>query len=212
MYNILCYGDSNTWGVNPEDNFSRVSYKDRWTQIMKRELGEDYCVFEEGLPGRTTVFEDPFGYGRHGEKAIDISLYTHNPLDVLVIMLGTNDMKDIYNASAEDSACGMERVVIRAKNLLKQLNSENTRILVVSPIHVGVSDSGNWFYGFSSKSIEKSKQLARYYKEVSVRQSCEFMDASKYASPGGYDGIHIANADNEALGKAFAQKIRTMIS
>ncbi|MCI8556890.1 MAG: SGNH/GDSL hydrolase family protein [Lachnospiraceae bacterium] len=211
MYNILCYGDSNTWCVNTEEQNCRIEYKKRWTQVMACKLGENYHVIEEGLPGRTTVFEDPFGYGRHGEKYIEIALMTHNPIDLLIIMLGTNDMKDIYHATAEESAWGLERIILKAKSLFSQCFVNHFKILVVSPIHISETMDGQWYYGFSEKSVEKSKQLAEHYKKIADIHGCEFLDAAQYANASMYDGVHMANNDNERLGEEIAQKVKKVL-
>ncbi|GFI08281.1 hypothetical protein IMSAGC007_00729 [Lachnospiraceae bacterium] len=211
MHNILCYGDSNTWGVDTEKENKRIGYEKRWTQIMAGNLDKDYHVIEEGLPGRTTVFEDPFGYGRHGEKYFEIALLSHVPIDLLIVMLGTNDMKDIYNATAEDSAKGVERIIIKAKSLFSECFVNEFKILIVSPIQLSQPIDGNWYYGFSEKSVEKSKQLAEHYRRVAELHGCEFLDAAQYAKASVYDGVHIAGKDNERLGKEMAEKVKKIL-
>ena len=101
MHNILCYGDSNTWGVDTEKENKRIGYEKRWTQIMAGNLDKDYHVIEEGLPGRTTVFEDPFGYGRHGEKYFEIALLSHffGEFISLVISFLTSKIKNQFHFS-----------------------------------------------------------------------------------------------------------------
>lgn len=211
MYHVVCYGDSNTWGVNTKQNLIRLSPEKRWTQVAARILGEDYRIIEEGLQGRTTVFDDPFGYGRNGEKYLDIAVLSHDPINLLVIMLGTNDMKEMFRVTAEDSAWGIERIIIRAQNLFSQCCGGKFKILVVSPIHLTATASGNWYYGFTENSVKKSQRLAGYYKLIAEKYKCAFLDAADYAKASILDGVHIANEDHKILGEAMADKIRMIL-
>ena len=114
MKHILCFGDSNTHGSTTE-YIGRYDYEDRWTVIMNRLLGEGYHVIEEGLGGRTTVFNDPFKPGKRGIDDISNILQTHKPLDLVIIMLGTNDTKQVYNASVKSIAYGVEMIIERIR-------------------------------------------------------------------------------------------------
>ena len=98
MINILCYGDSNTFGSIPKEN-KRYSINERWTGRLQNILGNDYRIIEEGLGGRTTVFDDPFEPGRNGIAYIEIALETHKPLDLIILALGTNDVKAHFSAT-----------------------------------------------------------------------------------------------------------------
>lgn len=97
--NILCFGDSNTYGYKP-DGTGRFDTDTRWTSLLQKKLGADHRVIEEGLCGRTTVFQDDLREGRRGLDLIGVTLEMHNPIDLLIVMLGTNDCKTRYNASA----------------------------------------------------------------------------------------------------------------
>ncbi len=92
---ILCYGDSNTWGYIPA-TAGRYPPDVRWPGVMRKLLGEKYNVIEEGLNGRTTVWEDPYKPGRNGLELLIPILDSHNPIDLVVVMLGTNDLKHFY--------------------------------------------------------------------------------------------------------------------
>ena len=132
MKSILCFGDSNTYGLKP-DGTGRFEKTERWTGILSEMLRpDDYDVIEEGLVGRTTVFEDSTRIGRNGSKLLPILLESHGPVDTVVLMLGTNDCKTVYNASPRLIARG-------AEILLKQIraNNENAKILLLSPIYLG---------------------------------------------------------------------------
>ena len=216
MKRILCYGDSNTWGhdplhVDPVSGFT-ARYPDgvRWTTVMARELGETYTVLEEGYCGRTTVFDDHLAAGRNGLAHIEVDFRTHDPVDCIIIMLGTNDTRDFFNASAECIALGMERLVYELNKIKENSLSHEAKILIVSPIHVKVASDGKFYYTFSESSVEKSKQLSQYYQQLSEEYNCEFLDAASYAYAGGTDGIHMEEEGHTLLGKSMAEKIREM--
>ena len=103
MKTILCFGDSNTWGYNPE-NCQRFGPDERWTGILRNSLGEDYQVIEEGLNGRTTLWDDPIEGFKNGLDYLMPCLESHKPFDLITIMLGTNDLKYRFSVSAFDIA------------------------------------------------------------------------------------------------------------
>src|SRR6185503_2144360 len=105
MKTILCYGDSNTWGYEPATK-ERYSRAERWTGILQRELGAEYYVVEEGLNGRTTVWDDPIEGYKNGKEQLIPCLTSHKPIDLVTIMLGTNDLKQRFSLSAYDIAEG----------------------------------------------------------------------------------------------------------
>ena len=137
--NILCFGDSNTYGYLP-DGSGRFDADTRWTGILQKKLGHKHPVIAEGLCGRTTVFQDELREGRRGLDTIGITVEMHNPIDLLVIMLGTNDCKSRYGASAGTIARGLDQVIEKAKKNA----SQPFRLLLISPIHLGhgVGESG----------------------------------------------------------------------
>ena len=92
MKNLLFYGDSNTWGFNPATG-ERYPYEKRWTAICAKILGDDFNCIPAGMNGRTTIFDDPVKACRNGRDALDYELQTHKPLDLIVVMIGTNDLK-----------------------------------------------------------------------------------------------------------------------
>ena len=214
MKRILCYGDSNTWGVDPAksgesiNSSARFSEKKRWPLVLEQELGKNYRVLAAGLGGRTTVFDDPISEGRNGAKYLEVSFRTHDPVDYIIIMLGTNDTKDFYNASAEVISWGLERLIRDLKFYMKDSLSEDAEIIIVSPIYVGKNKEGKYYCGFSCDSEKKSKKLAGYYKNIAQTYGCEFLDAAEVASPSKEDGIHLGKKDHFKLAKAIADKMR----
>ena len=117
--NILCFGDSNTYGYRP-DGTGRFDEKTRWTCLLQKKFGNGHRIIEEGLCGRTTIFSDAFREGRRGLDQIGITIETHNPIDLLVLMLGTNDCKTRFNASSKTIAKGLIQVIEKAKKYSSQ--------------------------------------------------------------------------------------------
>lgn len=131
MRQILCFGDSNTFGYIPITH-GRYPWG-RWTSILNEKLGvEKYRVIENGLVGRTTIFDDTLRDGRCGTKALPNILEINSPIDIVIIMLGTNDCKTVYEASAEVIGKGISRLINQVR-----VYSETSKILVISPIHFG---------------------------------------------------------------------------
>lgn len=108
--NILCFGDSNTYGYSPEGT-GRYPRQERWTGILAQRLGPAYRILEEGLCGRTTVWEDPIEGDKCGIRHLPSCIASHTPLDLVIIMLGTNDFKQRFHVTASDIALSMERLV-----------------------------------------------------------------------------------------------------
>ncbi|MBO7251189.1 MAG: lipolytic enzyme, G-D-S-L, partial [Oscillospiraceae bacterium] len=119
---IVCLGDSNTHGYCADpadcaDGGNRFNENERWPRVLEKLLGEDYLVLEEGLSGRTTVFPDALHEGMPALDVVYPVLMSHEPVDLLIIMLGTNDTKDRLGMNAACIALGMERLVQKAKSV-----------------------------------------------------------------------------------------------
>ncbi|AOR23652.1 SGNH/GDSL hydrolase family protein [Clostridium taeniosporum] len=209
MKSILCYGDSNTYGYNPE-NKMRYAYEERWPIIMKKILGEDYYIIEEGLNSRTTALDDPYYDDiKNGKTYLSTCIKSHYPVDLIIIMLGTNDLKARFSTTPADVAKGIECLVKIALNVTKEksINGISSKVLVVSPIHVGenieISECGEEF-GYK-RSHELSKQLADKYKKVAENLDVDFIDASLFIEPSQIDSLHLSKEGHKLLGKALAK-------
>ena len=201
--NILCFGDSNTYGYKP-DGSGRFDADTRWTGILQKKLGHKHPVIGEGLCGRTTVFQDELREGRRGLDTIGITIEMHNPVDLLVIMLGTNDCKSRYSASAGTIARGLDQFIEKAKKNA----SQPFRLLLISPIHLGhgVGESG-FDPEFNTSSEIVSRELAVEYEKIARKHQAEFLDASAYALPSVTDREHLDEAGHAALAEAIYKKI-----
>ena len=202
--NILCFGDSNTYGYRP-DGTGRFDENTRWTSLLQKKLGTEHRIIEEGLCGRTTVFSDELREGRRGLDMIGITMETHNPVDLLVLMLGTNDCKTRYNASAGTIAKGLIQVIEKAK----KYSSQPFELLIISPILLGkgVGDEG-FDPEFDLASEKVSKQLAYEYQKVARRYHAAFLDASKVAVPSETDREHLDESGHAALADSIYQTLR----
>ena len=177
---IVCFGDSNTHGycADPSDcadGGDRFNEDERWTCLLQKALGQDYLVIEEGLSGRTTVFPDPLQESMSGLDAIYSCLMSHEPVDLLIIMLGTNDAKERFAANAACIGFGMERLVAKAKTV-EAWRGGKPNILVICPPHIGEGMYENPCGGpMGAGCPEKSRELAKYYREVAERNGCGFL-------------------------------------
>lgn len=203
MKQILCFGDSNTYGLIPGTK-DRYPWEVRWTGILAEGIKEKgFQVVEEGLCGRTTVFEDELRDNRRGAAVLPMILESHQPLEKVVLMLGTNDCKTIYQASAEVIGKGVEKLVHQI-----QAADENIEILLVSPILLGegVGEEG-YDPEFNQESVETSKGLKAVYEQVAKRNGCAFLAASDYAKASGADREHLDENGHRQLAEAVLQRI-----
>ena len=161
MFRIVCFGDSNTWGYNPKTG-ERFDENTRWTALLQKQLGQEYQVVECGINGRTTSFDDNFRDYQNGRKGLGYSLMESKPIDLLIISLGTNDLKF---AGAVGSAKGLDSLLRTAVNSLIMDSSNRsvfrgeTKILVVSPIHLGEALDGNIDSSFCGKYQDSRQRV-----------------------------------------------------
>ncbi|MCR5291299.1 MAG: acylhydrolase, partial [Eubacterium sp.] len=157
MTTVLCFGDSNTYGYNPSNGF-RYPENVRWTGRLRKLLGSDYVVVEEGCNGRTTVFDDPVEGWKNGRGYLKPCLNSHKPVDIVIMMLGSNDMKETFHASPEDIARGAETLVRDIIDFTGEKQGFVPKIILVSPPHIGEGISSSPFYGnFLENAIDRSK-------------------------------------------------------
>ncbi|MBR5636627.1 MAG: arylesterase [Pseudobutyrivibrio sp.] len=203
MKSVLCFGDSNTYGLKP-DGSGRYDKNERWTGILSQMLDRDeYEVIEEGLVGRTTVFEDSTRIGRNGSKLLPVLLESHGPVDTVVLMLGTNDCKTVYNASSTLIARGTEI-------LLKQIkaNNSNAQILLLSPIYLGEQVwKQEYDPEFDEKSVVVSKELKAVFAKLAEEFDCMFLAASDVAKPSETDQEHMDVESHRFLAEAVYKKL-----
>lgn len=205
--NILCFGDSNTYGFIP-DGSGRYDEDIRWTSLLQKRLGDNYNIIEEGLCGRTTVFHDELRAGRRGIDLIGTIVETHYPVDVLVVMLGTNDCKTRYGASAGTIAKGVEEVINKAR----KASQKDPKVVLISPILLGngVGEEG-FDTEFDEKSEEVSGKLSEEYSKVAKKYGYAFLDASSVANPSSTDREHLDEEGHKALAEAVWEKLQAVV-
>jgi len=174
MKRVLCYGDSNTWGWNPSTK-ERYPEDERWTGILQEKLGNGYKVIEEGLNGRTTVWDDPIEGYKNGKKYLIPCLESHRPIDLVIIMLGTNDLKKRFSLSAQDIASGVGVLLdIVKKSNSGRLEKPPKLLLVTPPPITELTEFTEMF----EEGKEKSIKFTKFYKQVSEEKNCDFFDSS----------------------------------
>jgi len=201
---ILCYGDSNTWGYDPENGL-RYPPESRWPIVMGMNLPEGWIVIEEGLPGRTTVFEDPLTPFRKGAGLLSMLLETHMPLDLVILMLGTNDAKSRFSASAYDIGLGVGVLVDEVRGFPFEVRcGRSPSILIIAPpkIHA-VQGTPESFIG----APEKSGNFAQVFQKIAEEKHCLFFDADKVVASSLIDGLHLSAEAQRELGRAIAHYI-----
>ncbi len=208
---IVAFGDSNTHGASPLEVGKRHSKDVRWPRVMGRELGDEFEVIEEGLNGRCTIWDSPIEPGRNGLTYLEPCLLSHKPVDLVIIMLGTNDLKTIYRLTAPDISVGAARLVDAAQRTLAGPGDTPPRVLLVSPVPIGEICAKSEVWGFS-EGYDKSRQLARLYRVVAENYGVGFFDAGSVAQVHPEDGIHLDAAACAALGPAMAAAVKAELA
>lgn len=209
---ILCFGDSNTHGYDAK-TMERFSEKERWTCLLSEYLGDDYCIIEEGLEGRTTCYDDPLFEGLNGYTYLFPCLMTHKKIDLLVIMLGTNDVKQRFSSTPENVAKGMERLAVKAMET-KIAFCNDPKVLIIAPPAIGPDYMKTFVAGEMGIDCDrKSKILSPLYREVSERLGCYFIDAGQIEGVGmnPYDHMHLSLDSHKNFAKYLSEKIPVIL-
>lgn len=212
MPTVLCYGDSNTHGTMPMTALGqngRFGRDTRWPCVMAAELGADWHLVEEGLPGRTTVHEDPVEGGeRSGLKLLDPILRSHLPVDLVILMLGTNDLKARFAVTPFDIARSNARLVEAIRAACAGPGGGDPRILLVCPPPVEeCGPFGDAFLGAAAKARGLRDQM----RAVAGLCGIDFFDAGTVARVDMADGVHFAAETHVALGRAMAAEVRRVM-
>ncbi|HAK44907.1 MAG TPA: hydrolase [Spirochaeta sp.] len=216
MKNILCFGDSNTWGFNGESG-ERHPYEKRWTSLVQMQLGDDYNIIPEGLNGRTAVWDDPFNQYRNGADALPFCLLSHKPLDLIVLMLGTNDSKNFYHNTPFSIGKGIRRLIEMIQASDSGLDGNAPQILLISPAPVKAGSHDDAAFDVREfdnldghNPVEVSMGLAAEYQRKADEYGCGFLDAARYADSCDDDGIHLTAEAHKSLADAVSAKIIDM--
>lgn len=207
---ILCFGDSNTYGQSAEDG-TRLAKDARWTGILQNMLGEGYEVIEEGLSSRTTDLDYPDRPYKNGRPYLTACLQSHNPLDFVCIMLGTNDLKTQFSRSAIDIRVSLSGLISDVRTHARRVNKDHPKIILISPILINGDApmfSSRHSAHFDERSISESKSLSSELSDLAEAESILFVDAAVAAQPGA-DGIHIDSNHSEPLAALIASTIKS---
>lgn len=217
MKNVLCFGDSNTYGYDPAGMAAgtavRYAADVRWCGVAQRELGAGWHVIEEGLNGRTTVRDDMCHLDTclNGIRALPMLLEAHKPLDAVVIMLGTNDCKTVFGVTAADIARGAMALIRCVRGFAWTPAAPCPRILLVAPIKIKPQIADVYMTDFDERSVAASEHFAEYYAHVAEQFDCDFLDAAQFAEAGSIDYLHMMPESHERLGVAIAAKLKEML-
>jgi lysophospholipase L1-like esterase len=211
MKDVLCFGDSNTWGADAADAARRFEWPLRWPGVLQRELGGGYHVIEDGLNGRTTVYDDPLQPLRSGRDLLPPALEAHAPLDLVVLMLGTNDISYAH-VSAADAADGAGELAHVVQRCEFGPGGAAPRVLLVCPPPVGPfaanSRSELWR---GVRADEKSRALPREFARVASALRVPWLDAGRFIATSPLDGWHLEASQHESLGVAVAAEVRALL-
>ncbi len=218
MTTILCYGDSNTYGYDPKTGL-RYPKEIRWTGLLQSLLDQHandssaslYLVIEEGCNGRTTVTDDPVEGWKNGLDYLKPCLNSHKPVDIVILMLGTNDLKEVFHLSASEIAENVGILVDTIQSFTAEKQGFIPKIVLVSPPHIGEDMLNSVFSGaFAPRSIEESKQFAEYYHAVATSKNCIFFDAATCVVPSKEDSLHLTEEGHRALAKNLSQLLLSL--
>lgn len=203
MKNILCYGDSNTWGCKP-GVLSRYPKDVRWTGVLASKLGDQYNIIEDGINGRSTMWDDPSNLCRNGVAGLGYALYRSKPLDLVILMLGTNDLN---YTNAEGYYHGIR---LLAEQILKantgfpgtsDVFPEKARLLLISPIEETEDMPAH----------KESLKFPHYTQKVAEELGIPWLDAAKFAKPSTKDGCHMEAEYHLSLAQAIYEKVKEIL-
>jgi lysophospholipase L1-like esterase len=207
MKRIMCYGDSNTWGYDPVTK-DRFDHKTRWPRVLSRTLGDAYEIIEEGLSGRTTVWDDPIEGFKNGQVYLIPCLESHRPLDLVVIMLGTNDLKKRFSLSAFDIAEGARVLVNIVQGSQAGVSGRAPQVLLLAPPPTTtLTDYAEMFEGAEARS----QKFSIHYQRVAQELGCAFLDTSTIIVSSPLDGIHFEANEHLKLGQAVALHVEELM-
>jgi lysophospholipase L1-like esterase len=213
MKTILAYGDSLTYGASPIKNGPRHAYEDRWPTALERSLEGKARVIAEGLGGRTTAWDDWFANAdRNGARILPTLLESHSPLDMVIIMLGTNDIKPVHGRTAGEAGRGMGRLVQIIRGHYGGKREPSPEIILVAPPPLIVGDNPDMMSHFGPDiAIATSVNFAAEYKMRAEEHGVYFFDAGAVAKTNRADGVHLDAANTRAIGQGLAPLVKDVL-
>ncbi len=207
---ILCYGDSNTFGYVPAGNGRRYPALIRWPGILRSELGESYEVIEEGCSGRTTDLDSPGQPWKNGRAYLYTSLHTHKPLGMVILMLGTNDLKTIFHRDENDIGNAVREMIIDTRAYFEMKREDMPKIFLLSPAPLGKGvSSGIFKEDFSEQSYEVSLHLSGVFRRIAEDMDCLFLDLGEFCEVSSDDDVHMTELSHILAGKRISECVHT---
>lgn len=205
MKHILCYGDSNTWGFDPLTQ-NRLNH--RWTRVLSQALGADYEIIEEGLCGRITIWDDELDASKNGRAYLTPCLESHRPLDLVIIMLGTNDLKAKFKLTAEEIARGAGELISMVQGSWVGPDGKGPVVLLLAPPKTTTLTE----YAAEFEGAEQvSAQFGECFRQVAAELACPYLDTSTIIASSLLDGIHLEAGEHRKLGLAVAERVKELI-
>lgn len=208
---ILCFGDSNTWGYRVTGG--RFEDEVRWPMRLQTLLGDEYTVIEEGFNGRTCVYDDPIEGGfKSGLQYLPPCVMTHTPLDLIIIMLGTNDCKKRFQMTPFTIGGGITALIKAARAYAHDQNGAQPKILIMAPAPIldNVMQTRHAeIFGTDAPAV--SKDLSAELSRVAKLMLCEFLDAGIYADVSPVDAVHLTREGHLALAEAVRKKVEDIL-
>lgn len=214
---ILCYGDSNTWGFVPGAADYKTMYRERyprherWPGLLQEYLGNDFYVVEEGLNGRTTNLDYPIPPDRNGKTYLPPCLYSHSPIDLVILALGGNDLKAYYNRTAEEISAGLKELVTIIQSTNYGVNMKAPPQILILSLSIPlahaedfVDDDGIYVL---KDGIRRAKLLTDLYAKLAKEKNCYFLNISEDVLPSEIDGVHLDKIGHNRLANKVKHKI-----
>jgi lysophospholipase L1-like esterase len=202
---ILCYGDSNTWGFIPVTK-ERYPADIRWTGVLQKILGGKFEIIEEGLNSRTTNIDDPNNIGRNGKTYLIPCLHTYNPINLVVLMLGTNDLKTRLNRTLNDIESGIRELIDIITHEGVDYNGNAPKIVLMSPPFVDEKINEKFLGG-----SEKANFFPALYERIAMETNCLFVNTQEFLVPSEKDGTHFEPEYHKKLAQVIAKKVENII-
>ncbi|MBW7477184.1 SGNH/GDSL hydrolase family protein [Paenibacillus oenotherae] len=209
---IVCFGDSNTWGYDASTG-TRFDEDTRWTGLLAASLGSDYRVVEEGLSGRTSVCDDPLFEGLSGLSYLYPCLLSHSPLNLVIIMLGTNDTKERFGLTSYNIAQGIVRLARKARESAAGIGGQAPEVLVVSPPAIG----GKYVHTsigkpMGSQCSGKSLELADHLESLIAGTDIHFADAKLHVSMNEIDYMHLDAGGHRLMAEFMRGQVTSILN